>query len=101
MAAAFVIFCRPEVPKCPGIPLNILQQPNWEKNLKKYRYMFMHVTESLCYIPETNTFLINYTPIQNKKIKKKKEVPKCSIIFSLNQWHQLQQTHCSPLRLRK
>ena len=72
MAAAFVIFCRPEVPKCPGIPLNILQQPNWEKNLKKYRYMFMHVTESLCYIPETNTFLINYTPIQNKKLKKKK-----------------------------
>ena len=83
MAVALVIFCRPKVPKCPGTPLNILQQANWEKNLKKYRYMFMRVTESLCYISDTNTFLSNYTPIQNKKLKKK-EVPKCSIIFSLD-----------------
>lgn len=44
MAVALVIFCRPKVPKCPGTPLNILQQANWEKNLKKYRYMFMRVT---------------------------------------------------------
>ena len=82
MAVAFVIFCLPEVPKCPGTPPNILQPRNWEKNLKTYRYMFMPVTESLCYIPETNTFLIKYTPIQNRKFKKK-EVPKCSVIFSL------------------
>ena len=100
MAVAFVIFCRPEVPKCPGTPLNILQQANWEKNLKKYRYMFMRVTESLCYIPDTNTFLSNYTPIQNKKLKKKRS---SQVFYHLlpGPWHQLQQTHCSPQRLSK
>ena len=46
--------------------------------------MFMRVTESLCYIPETNTFLTNYTPIQNKKLKKirKESLPQ---IFILSQ----------------
>ena len=33
----------------------------WEKNLKNNRYIY--ITEPLCYIPETNTLLINYTSI--------------------------------------
>ena len=45
------------------------------RGLGENRYMYM--AESLCHSPETiTTLLISYTPIQNKKLKKK--------AFSLN-----------------
>lgn len=55
MAAACVIFCRQKFPSVLESHLIFCNNPNWG-GLKKYRYMFMHVTESLWYIPETNTF---------------------------------------------
>ena len=40
-----------------------------EKNLKKNRYMYICITESLCCTPETNTkLLINSIPILNKNV---------------------------------
>ena len=40
-----------------------------EKNLKKNRYMYICITESLCYMPETNKkLLINSIPILNKNV---------------------------------
>ena len=42
-----------------GTLLNTLQWPTWEKNFKKR--VDLCITDSLCYIPETNTtFQINY-----------------------------------------
>ena len=46
-----------------------MEQPKWEKNLEKNRYIHMY-NESLCCISETNIILlINYTPIENKNIE--------------------------------
>ena len=39
------------------ILLNIMYQPKWEKNLKKNRYIYIYINESLCYTPETNKTL--------------------------------------------
>lgn len=57
--------------------LNDMEQPTWEKNLEKNRYMYVY-NELLCCTPEANiALLINCTPIENKNIetfkKKKKE----------------------------
>ena len=50
-----------------GPTFNIKQQPMMEKNPKKNTHT--HVTEPLCYTPETNvTFQINHNP---RKLKKK------------------------------
>ena len=44
--------------------------PGWEGSLGENGYMCL--AESLCPTPETIvTLLIGYTPIQNKKLKKK------------------------------
>ena len=41
--------------------------------IKMSNPIFIHMTESLCCKPETvTTLLVGYTPIKNKKVKKKK-----------------------------
>ena len=58
--------------------LNDMEQPTWEKNLEKNRYIYVY-NELLCCTTEANiALLINYNPIENKNIenflkKKKKE----------------------------
>jgi len=48
--------------------------PAWEGSLGKNGYMYMYGWV-LCCPPETvTTFLISYTPIQNKKLKKKRNI---------------------------
>ena len=49
-----------------GILLNIMQQPKWEKNLKRIDTCIC-ITESLCCTLETNTillYLINYMKVK-------------------------------------
>ena len=61
--------------------LNDMEQPTWEKNLEKNRYIYVY-NELLCCTPEANiALLINYTPIENKNIEnflKKKRRKKLS-----------------------
>ena len=55
-----------------GTLLNVMWQPGWEGGLGENGYMFM-CGESLCGSPETITLLIGYTPVRNKKFKRKKK----------------------------
>ena len=45
-------------------------QPGWERSLGENGYVYMYA-ESLYCLPETIALLISYTPIGNKKLKKK------------------------------
>ena len=40
--------------------------------IKMSNPIYICMAESLCCIPETVTLLVGYTPIKNKKVKKKK-----------------------------
>ena len=61
-----------------------MYQPGWEGSFGKNRYMYTYIAESLCYPPETiTTLLINYTSIQNKKLKNKfNNLKKVDLSFS-------------------
>ena len=53
-----------------GTLLNIMWQPRWEGSLGENGYMYMYGWVPCC-SPKTITLLISYTPIQNKKFKRK------------------------------
>ena len=55
-----------------GTLLNVTWQPGWEGSLGENGYMCIYMAESLHCLPETIiTLLIQYTPIQNEKLKNK------------------------------
>ena len=45
-------------------------QPGWEGSLGRMNTC-IPMAESLCCLPDTNTVLTDYTPIQNKMLRKK------------------------------
>ena len=62
-------------------------QPGWKGSLGEKGYMYIYMAESLCYSPETiTTLLINYTPKQNKKFKKEKDMSVSCSVYKPFQW---------------
>ena len=53
-----------------GTLLNVMWQPGWEGSLGRMNTC-IPMAESLCCLPDTNTLLTDYTPIQNKMLRKK------------------------------
>ena len=65
-----------------GTLLNLMWQPEWEGSLGRID-TYTCMAESLCCPPETlPTWLISYTPIQNKKLKKRSVLTgRCDILL--------------------
>ena len=63
-----------------GTLFNVMWQPGWEGSLGRMDTC-VSMTKSLCYSPETITFLIDYTPVENKSLKEMKGRRSCLLFL--------------------